>query len=73
MQTNTMHCEAEPKNIDRSKRLEGQFKQSNQLSFPHQDDFKTRNGHNVVHTTTKTKILINWKSLIKQFWIVGKF
>ena len=41
-QTNPRHREEEPQNTGCHKTSGRQLKQSNQLSFPHQDDCKTR-------------------------------
>ena len=50
LQTNLWHREEEPHNTHETSRR--QTKQSNQLSFPHQDDFKTKNGHRVMYIKT---------------------
>ena len=45
LQINSWYREEEPHNINRNKTSGKQFKQSNQLSLPCQDDYKTRNGY----------------------------
>ena len=44
LQINPWHCEEEPQNLTNSHKTSGrEIKQSNQVSFTRQDDFKTRN------------------------------
>ena len=52
-QTYPWHCKKEPNNHHKTPGR--QSKQSNQLSLPHQDDCKTRMGHNGSHNKQKVK------------------
>ena len=56
LQTNPWHCKEEPHNNQETPR--SQTKQSNQLSLPHQDDFKNSIGHKVMYYKIQNKYRI---------------